>query len=711
MMARLANLLMLLSSMPPTPTRSLRVVPRNNPHRSRIHDQHVPRGSWAALGNVAAGHGVEDVTAAALAPPSPPFPVAAKKTEEALPPGGTTTILQRSSRHVVAYKPSGVVCHHSGWAGSRSKHKRGEVPEVPMLQRVRDALHDVERTTAGTLAEEGREVDGGGDDDIIPMRRVNLIHRLDRGASGALLFAYADDDVGGDSELDDGKGGEKSKGITAELIDAMRRPDSTKTYVALVRGSGELRGEDLRTKGWFEVDRPIRDDDGVLREASTSFKFVAGQTETSFDRPRVALVLARPRQGRWHQIRRHLNGLSHPIIGDSTHGVSKINREWRDGRNVPYERVLLHLGRIEITTTDNFPDGIDVAAPMPRDMLDALRTYAPEVLEQSLPLLKEMGIPIDPIDDSGDSRYEAGRWSIPDALLPRSGDDGDGIDADVLEEGLHYVVVSKPPVVVVHNSRWSQSMREGMPMLQRVRDKTGRRVNPVHRLDRGASGCLLFSFAKIREGKDDGAGCDVTRSLMESMQLPGTQKTYIALCDGNGSWNGVNLLERGWFTFTNPVRDEWDKTIEDATTEFRFVASSILPPVDDDADDDGNMEGRMVSIVLARPKTGRWHQIRQHLASGTIGHAILGDSSHGRSRTNRIWKKKRHLMKERVCLHLSRLYMPPTEYAPDGIDVTCPLALDLAKMLEMMPMELLDAARRILAEEGIHVKEINTVRF
>jgi 23S rRNA-/tRNA-specific pseudouridylate synthase len=187
------------------------------------------------------------------------------------------------------------------------------------------------------------------------------------------------------------------------------------------------------------------------------------------------------------------------------------------------------------------------------------------------------------------------------------------------------------------------------------------------------------------------------------MQLPGTQKTYIALCDGNGSWNGMNLLERGWFTFTNPVRDEWDKTIEDATTEFRFVASSILPPVDDDTDDDGNMEGRMVSIVLARPKTGRWHQIRQHLASGTIGHAILGDSSHGRSRTNRIWKKKRHLMKERVCLHLSRLYMPPTEYAPDGIDVTCPLAPDLEKMLEMLPMELLDAARLILAEEGIHV--------
>jgi len=195
---------------------------------------------------------------------------------------------------------------------------------------------------------------------------------------------------------------------------------------------------------------------------------------------------------------------------------------------------------------------------------------------------------------------------------------------------------------------------------------------------------------------------------MESMQRPEVVKTYVALCDGPGYWNGVNHLERGWFTFVNPVKDEWGKTIDGAETEFRFVASSILPSPPDangvttPADDD-SMEGRTVSIVLARPRSGRWHQIRQHLASGTIGHAILGDSSHGRSRTNRIWKKKRHLMKERVCLHLSRLRLPPSEYVPDGIDVTCPLPPDLITILEALPMELLDAARPILAEEGIRI--------
>lgn len=45
------------------------------------------------------------------------------------------TILSRGPNHIVALKPPAVVCHHSGWTGSRAKAKRGEEPEIPMLQR------------------------------------------------------------------------------------------------------------------------------------------------------------------------------------------------------------------------------------------------------------------------------------------------------------------------------------------------------------------------------------------------------------------------------------------------------------------------------------------------------------------------------------------------------------------------------------------------
>lgn len=60
-------------------------------------------------------------------------------------------------------------------------------------------------------------------------------------------------------------------------------------------------------------------------------------------------------------------------------------------------------------------------------------------------------------------------------------------------------------------------------------------------------------------------------------------------------------------------------------------------------------------------------------------------------------------MKERVCLHLCRLQLPPTTYSPDGIDVSCPLAPDLEKILKVMPGSLIEDARPILAKEGIQI--------
>ena len=82
--------------------------------------------------------------------------------------------------------------------------------------------------------------------------------------------------------------------------------------IALVRGEGIFRGQDLKQKGWFEVNRPILDEKKRVNDATTSFYFVAGQKadeESVIKQPRLSLVLARPHQGRWHQIRRHLHGL------------------------------------------------------------------------------------------------------------------------------------------------------------------------------------------------------------------------------------------------------------------------------------------------------------------------------------------------------------------------------------------------------------------
>lgn len=686
----------------------------------------------------------------------------------------TVTILSHGPNHIIALKPPSVICHHSNWAGSRKKKlKPGEEPEIPMLQRVRDGIHSIDYDDDMNNDTNNDTTIDNGDDENAAIKKINLVHRLDRGASGVLLFAYANDhdnnsvvfndtngttiDIDTDNDSDSNsdkvhnvdaaanpngttnKKRQKIKGPTAILQEEMSKSTTTKTYVALVRGEGILKGEDLKEKGWFEVNRPIKDENGKYHDAVTLFRFVASQAEPELEmessenddnskensgqdktdnqdhdyerkrilQPRLSLVLARPQHGRWHQIRRHLNGLSSPILGDSTHGSSKTNREWKQHRNLKTERICLHLARLQMPPTMYTPDGIDCAAPLHKDMLTMLEVYAPSILEEALPVLQEEGILI---DVPKDNKYTVGTYKIPDKLLqkmmevnkPQSDDKSINEDnVSILSQGDTFVVVGKPPGVVVHNSRWTAKRRnEPTPMLQQVRNAVGRKVNPVHRLDRSASGCLVFAYADNDDKKggenSDPESREVTKALITAMQNEDAEKTYIALCDGDGDWNGINYMEKGWFTMDSPVKDENGK-LNDAETDFLFVTGMTLP-----TDNDDIREGRKVSIVLARPKTGKYHQIRQHLASGTIGHAIIGDSSHGRSRTNRIWKKKRHLIKERTCLHLIKIKLPPTKYTGNGIEAFSPLPYDLMVILNAIP-GLLDKARRTLFNEGIKI--------
>lgn len=53
---------------------------------------------------------------------------------------------------------------------------------------------------------------------------------------------------------------------------------------------------------------------------------------------------------RFHQIRRHLNGLSHPVVGDSVHGSSPFNREVVRDYGAPPGRLMLHCLRLSLPT-------------------------------------------------------------------------------------------------------------------------------------------------------------------------------------------------------------------------------------------------------------------------------------------------------------------------------------------------------------------------
>ncbi|CAM9413770.1 unnamed protein product [Ectocarpus sp. 4 AP-2014] len=197
-------------------------------------------------------------------------------------------VLHQNEHFAVVSKPPGMHCHRPEF-GSRD-------PDF-VMQKARDQLG----------------------------RRVFLPHRLDRATSGCLLVGF-------------------SSQAAKVLHQTLAQPDSSKTYVAIVRGSGGA----FVGKGWFTVDRPIKDEKNILREASTRFHFVRGGNDPD---PRCCLVLAQPSTGRFHQIRRHLNGLSHPIVGDSVHGDCRFNREVAGHRNsAPAGRLMLHCVRLSLPT-------------------------------------------------------------------------------------------------------------------------------------------------------------------------------------------------------------------------------------------------------------------------------------------------------------------------------------------------------------------------
>lgn len=161
---------------------------------------------------------------------------------------------------------------------------------------------------------------------------VAPVHRLDRPTSGCLLLTL-------------------DPSATPILQAALAA--GTKQYLALVRGHRPDPSEVC-------VDRPMKDSAGVLRNAETWIRPVG----TSAD-PRCSLLLARPSTGRFHQVRRHCRDLDHPVLGDSKHGDTKINRWWREHYGLP--RLGLHCLSLQLA-----PEGlppIDVTCPVPFDLL------------------------------------------------------------------------------------------------------------------------------------------------------------------------------------------------------------------------------------------------------------------------------------------------------------------------------------------------------
>lgn len=213
------------------------------------------------------------------------------------------------------------------------------------------------------------------------------------------------------------------------------------------------------------------------------------------------------------------------------------------------------------------------------------------------------------------------------------------MEVPVLARGDDWIVVDKPAGLLVHRSSWA---RDRDVVLTRLRDQLGQHVYPVHRLDRPTSGCLAFGL------DPDGA-----RRLQDA--LTAGRKTYLTLVRGQADVLHGTTVDR-------PLSGEGGGEKKEARTWFEVLGSSRDP---------------RCSLVLARPETGRYHQIRRHLAGRS--HPVLGDSSHGDTKENRRWKERGL---PRLLLHCARLDLPH----PDGpIHVHCPPPEDMLEVLRGLP--------------------------
>jgi 23S rRNA pseudouridine1911/1915/1917 synthase len=184
-----------------------------------------------------------------------------------------------------------------------------------------------------------------------PDQHTEICHRIDRETSGVMLIA-------------------RTSAAGSKLKTAFARRWIHKRYLALVKGQPPDHGI---------IDQPIK-----LMDSPTHLMMGAAPdglaAVTRFDVVQRfaehALVAANPETGRQHQIRVHLAGLGHPLVGDKLYGAGeKYFMESCDGGMTAellarFDGLPRHALHAERLTFPHPGSGLDmtVVSPLPADL-------------------------------------------------------------------------------------------------------------------------------------------------------------------------------------------------------------------------------------------------------------------------------------------------------------------------------------------------------
>lgn len=208
-----------------------------------------------------------------------------------------------------------------------------------------------------------------------------------------------------------------------------------------------------------------------------------------------------------------------------------------------------------------------------------------------------------------------------------------------------FVIYDKPEELLTHPR---SIYDEELSVCDELKSEFGTEANPAHRLDALTSGILLCSIDKRKEGK-----------LKSMFEKGAVKKTYKALIRGE-------LKEEIFIDvpILSPKKEEkfTNLQIRSVISPLGKHAQTLITPI---------WTRNGVSMVEAKPLTGRTHQIRLHLAY--IGMPILGDplygcqDSHSREfldTTLTKEKRREYFGMERLALHATKM-----EFSFEGEDI------------------------------------------
>lgn len=207
--------------------------------------------------------------------------------------------------------------------------------------------------------------------------------------------------------------------------------------------------------------------------------------------------------------------------------------------------------------------------------------------------------------------------------------------SDIVFEDEHIIAFNKRAGAVVQPGTGTQ----GATLVEAAQGLLKIHVALVHRLDRDTSGIIVMAKTHPK-----------TEQLENAFRKRTTEKTYHAVVLGHPQADsGVIKLP------LKRVGERIKITTED--NPEKLTAETAWEVVE--------RRKNGTSLLLVKPKTGRMHQIRVHLA--TIGYPIVGDTTYGQAVNEK--SKIKNVRLSRHLLHASNLKIC-------GYNLTAPLPIE-----------------------------------